>query len=343
VSRSWRINHPAYRRRRNSSKVKAPPSASASEVGSGTTTMVPSRLRLSVCQDRPESSDAISSQLQACVLEVRPEHFTPYMRTDVKQFPIQDRLWAWFEVHQKQVIAGTVVAVIAAVVIGFFLWQRGEREVDAAKALSQLTTQSPGTATRADTPDALLRVAGAYPKTRAGARAMLLAGGGFFTEGKYAEAQAQFERFLREYGATPFAGQARLGVAASLEAQGKTDEAIAAYRVLVDRHSNDSAAPQAKFALARLYERQGNLEQARNLFEDLARSDPNSSIGSEAGMRYEELIAKHPELAPAPTPPPGMDSPPGAPSIMLPPTTPAPPTEAPTETPAPAPAPESPQ
>jgi len=40
---------------------------------------------------------------------------------------------------------------------------------------------------------------------------------------------------------------------------------------------------------------------AQGLFEDLARTDPYGSLGSEAGMRLEELRKKHPELVVVPT------------------------------------------
>jgi TolA-binding protein len=147
-----------------------------------------------------------------------------------------------------------------------------------------------------------LKVAATYPKSSAAARAVLLAGGTLFVEGKYDQAKAQFEKFVHEYRDTTFMGGALLGIAACLDAQNKTDDAIRAYKDLTEHHSGDPAVPQAKFALARLYEGQGKPELARSLFEDVARSDPNSSLGSEAGMRLEELKMQHPELfAPPPT------------------------------------------
>ena len=54
--------------------------------------------------------------------------------------------------------------------------------------------------------------------------------------------------------------------------------------------------------MARLYEAQNEPEQARNLFEEVERSDPYGSLGSEAGMRLEELKMKYPKLVP-PAPP----------------------------------------
>ena len=68
-------------------------------------------------------------------------------------------------------------------------------------------------------------------------------------------------------------------------------------------HPGQSVIPQAKFALARLFEAQNKPEPARNLFEDVYRSNPYDSLGSEAGMRLEELRMKYPALFPtAPSP-----------------------------------------
>ena len=108
--------------------------------------------------------------------------------------------------------------------------------------------------------------------------------------------RTQFERFRREHPDSPFVGEALLGVAACLDAQGKSSEAMTAYKDLIDRRPGDYVLPQARFALARLYEAQNQPEQARNLYEEVERTDPYGTLGSEAGMRLEEL--KHEVSAP---------------------------------------------
>jgi tetratricopeptide (TPR) repeat protein len=97
-------------------------------------------------------------------------------------------------------------------------------------------------------------------------------------------------------------GEALLGIAACYDAQGKTNEAITSYKNLVEHHPGESSVPQAKFALGRLYESQNKPEQARTMFEDVVRGDPYGSIGSEAGIRLEELKQKYPSLVPPPPP-----------------------------------------
>jgi hypothetical protein len=80
---------------------------------------------------------------------------------------------------------------------------------------------------------------------------------------------------------------------------------MAAYKELIERHPGDSAVPQAKFALARLYEAQNKPELARTYFEEVAQADPYGSVGSEAGMRLEELKIKYPNLVTPSLPPAG--------------------------------------
>jgi len=224
------------------------------------------------------------------------------MQSNVAQLPLHDKFWAWFEGNKKQAVYGTAAVVVVGLIVWFVVWQRSESQIAAGDALSNVTaSQMDPTSSRSGSADAYLKIATEYPKSSAGARAILLAAGSFFTDGKYSEAQAQFERFLREYPASPFTGEALLGVASCLDAQGKVDQAIAAYKDLTTRHPNEAVVPQAKFALASLYESQNKPELARNLYEEVEHAAPLTSFGNEAGVRMEELLAKFPNLAPAST------------------------------------------
>jgi predicted negative regulator of RcsB-dependent stress response len=226
------------------------------------------------------------------------------MDSEVVQLPIAERLWLWFETYKKQLAMALGVVAVAALVIWFLLWQRDQKQVEAGTALSHVTTGLlDGTMAKPEAAQAYLKIANTFPGSVAGSRALLQAAGALFTVEKYPEAQAQFERFTREYQGSPFMGQALLGVATCLDAQQKTDQAINAYRDLVSRHSTESFIPLAKFSLARLYEAQNKPELARDLYQEVERASPFTSLGNEAGVRMEELIAKNPKLAPAPPAP----------------------------------------
>jgi predicted negative regulator of RcsB-dependent stress response len=222
------------------------------------------------------------------------------MQQEISHSPFLMNAVAWLDKNRKQVVMGAGGVLLLAAVIGFYLWAKSEKEINAGKSLSQ-ALMALG---RGESPDAMLRVAMANAGTAAGAQAQLLAAGALFTGGKFTEAQAQFESFIRDYATSPLAPQARLGVAASLAAQGKTDDAARAYKELVDRAPGASTAPQAKFALASIYEAQGKLEAALGLYEEVARGEMNprgeigSALGSEAGMRAEEVRLKLPPVPP---------------------------------------------
>ena len=97
---------------------------------------------------------------------------------------------------------------------------------------------------------------------------------------------------------SPFAGQALLGVAASLDAQGKVDEAITAYTDLA-RRTGDIAAVQSEFALGRLYEVKGQLDKAVEHLDVVVQMSNGSALGQEAYVHAGEIRAAHPELVKA--------------------------------------------
>lgn len=219
------------------------------------------------------------------------------MESEAAQIPLWQQAWAWFESNKKPALWGAGAVVVVSLMVALVLYRRSEAKVAASEALSNVAVPGTAGANRGDTADAFLKVNATYPNSLAGARALLLAGTSFFADGKYSEAKAQFERFTREYASSPFRGEALLGIASCLNAEGKTDEAVAAYKDLIDRRLSEYVLPQARFALACLYEAQNKPELARNLFEEVERNNPYGSLGSEAGMRLEELKLKYPSLS----------------------------------------------
>ena len=240
------------------------------------------------------------------------------MQSNVAELPLSHKAWAWFESNKKQAIYGAVLLAAVGLIVWFALWQRDEKQIAAGDALSDVAAgQFDSTVARSGAAEAYLKVAGQYPNSQAGARALLMAAASFFTDGKYTEAQAQFERFTREYPGSPLMGEALLGVASCLEAEGKTDQAVTAYKELITRHPSETVIPQAKFALASLYETQSKPEQARELYEEVARAAPFASFGNEAGLRVEELEVKYPNLTAPVAPPTNVATPTNTAPIRL--------------------------
>jgi TolA-binding protein len=222
------------------------------------------------------------------------------MEQNVAGLTVFEQAWAWFEANKKQIAWGACILVVVGLIVSYYVWSQGEKELLAGDSLSDAVAATLSGGNRTESADAYLKVATAHPRTSAGARALLAAAGALFTQGKYAEAQAQFQKFNRDYPDSPFRSQAMLGMAASLDALAKPEEAARAYKELIDRHPGEIVVPQAKLALARIYESQNKLNEARSLYEDIARAQGYSSIGNEAGIKAEELRSKQPATLSAP-------------------------------------------
>ena len=205
------------------------------------------------------------------------------------------RFLGWLEVNWRRAAAIAAVIVVVGVIVAYFLWQGEEKEKTASQALSSLLMDE-----NTLSADSLLQFAESHAGTKAGARATLLAAGRLFTDGKYAEALAQFQRFLEAASVPSLAAEARFGVASCKEALGETEAAIAGYKSLTEDAGSDNVLPQARFALARLYSVQGQTELARTQYELLA-SERNSSLAGEAQARLGELPPAPSIAAPAAT------------------------------------------
>ena len=211
------------------------------------------------------------------------------------------KLWPWIETNKIRIACGGGIVVVAIGLISFYSWQRNQKEITAGETLSRMMSDS-GTTTAAQQAGLFMKVAGDYPGTAAGQRAILQSAGMLFEAGKYPDAQTQFQQFLNQYPGSSLAAQATLGVAASLDAQGQTDSAAGVYQRVITSYSDVIVASYAKYRLAQIDERLGKWTEALNLYEDVARSNPGSQLGSEAGLRAMEL-KKKPSSATAPAAP----------------------------------------
>lgn len=218
--------------------------------------------------------------------------------TEPPQQDPQDRvlnLLAWVELHRKQLILG-LVGLIALWGVAY-LWRhfRAERELRANAALLEVRPKAgdPDSAPKASD---FLKVADEHASSTAGPRARLLAAGAFFAEGRYSEAQAEFEK-VAAAGQGVLGAQAEYGIAACLDAQDKGELAVAKYQEVAAKYPGESVAGQAKLALARLYESRKQPEVALKLYDDLIRARDAGAFAQVATERRESLVRMHPELS----------------------------------------------
>lgn len=209
------------------------------------------------------------------------------------------KLWPWLEANKNRLIGAALAVAAAAALYSFLSWRHDQTEINAGQALTQLMVSPPSGATVEQSADAFAQVAANYAGTMAAQRAQLQAAADYFSAGRYADAQVQFQKALAANSTGALGATAALGGASSLEAQGKLDDAANAYRQVVSQFADEAAALPAKFALGRIAEQQGKYTEATSFYQELARNNLAGSLASEAAMRALEIKSKLP-AAPKP-------------------------------------------
>src|SRR5260221_6771339 len=82
------------------------------------------------------------------------------------------KLWAWFEDNLKTIVIATGIFAVVLFVFSYYSYSQKQKEITAGQALSKVIVSS-GAGQQAD---AYLKIAGEYPATLAGQRALLEAG-----------------------------------------------------------------------------------------------------------------------------------------------------------------------
>lgn len=218
------------------------------------------------------------------------------MQPEVSQPDSALKLWSWILENQKRLIQVGIAFAVLAVVAYAYASHQENREIEASEALSKAIparlreTPPPG-----ELAQSLLKIAADHSGTKAALHATLRAGSALFTDGKYAEAQTQFEKYLAADPGSPFAAQAAYGIAASLDAAGKGTEAAAKYEEVTKRYPTDGTAEESKLALANLYTLQNKPEMAYKLYDEILQTARGAS-GQEAYTKHEELAQQFPYL-----------------------------------------------
>lgn len=210
----------------------------------------------------------------------------------------------WLETNKKRVGTIALAAAVVATAVGLWAWRNSQQEAEAEVALSAMKlSSSPNEPATSEVAEQLARIANEYPKTTAGAKALLRSATAYFDAGNFPKAGEQFDRFLRTYAESSYVPQAVFGVAASLDAQGKGAEAIAKYNDFLKSYGSDPASERARLALARLYEQNNQASQAFEILSKSANPQAGQMASPEVQQRLSELLTKHPSLMP-PTPAP---------------------------------------
>ncbi len=212
-------------------------------------------------------------------------------------------IYGWLHTNRKRVLAGAIVLAILAAVVATLVWNKTRKEAEASQALltvpSLIAAAAPGESPSAK---ALLDLSQQFSGTSAGIAAELLAAKQLFLDGKYAEALQAFTKFAADHSGNPLVPQADVGIAACLEAQGKIGDAVNEYKKINAIYTGlPSVVIPVKLTLGRLSEADNKPTQAITYYKELINlNDPNDPWVREAYERFQLLVAKHPELNPAP-------------------------------------------
>ena len=212
-------------------------------------------------------------------------------------------IYGWLHTNRKRVLTGAIVVAVIVAVVATIMWHKSQKEAEASQALldvPSLIAPAPG-----ESPSArkLLDVSQQFSGTSAGIAAELLAAKQLFLEGKYTEAQQGFTKFAADHSGNPLVPVADVGIAACLEAQGNIGEAVNQYKKVnaIYNTTMPSVVVPVILTLGRLSEADNKPAQAVTYYKELiSLQDRNDPWVVEAYERFRLLVAKHPELTPAP-------------------------------------------
>jgi predicted negative regulator of RcsB-dependent stress response len=212
------------------------------------------------------------------------------------------KFWPWFEANRKR-LTGFAVAVVVILLAGYFYTtEQAQKAVEAGRAYTQLQLNQPPNPTVQQVADEFQQLANKYPGTLAGQRAQAQAASVLFSAGRYADAQALFQKIAAANASGPLAAAAQLGVAACLESQNQPDAAATAYRAVMTGFPNSAEAVPAKFSLGRVLEAQGKLTEAAGYYTEVAHSPLAGSLAQEAAQRLAQIKAAAAATKPAAKP-----------------------------------------
>ncbi len=114
----------------------------------------------------------------------------------------------------------------------------------------------------------------------------------YFRLNNFAQARIEFESLLSNYSYSELLAEAQYRIAMTYTLEGKLPEAAAAYRLVVDNWPESPYALEARFGLATVLEEQEELLEALKILEDLEGIYPKEDILKKKTEQVRERIEK---------------------------------------------------
>ena len=222
----------------------------------------------------------------------------------------------FWERFKTEIVALLILAIIAIVGFGAYLFYTERRESAASALLGS-----------AKTAPEFEQVIARYPTTRAGADAYLFLADAQRKERKFAEANVTLQVFVDKNPKHELITSAHMAMASNLESMGKADEALAMYQKTAAGYPNSFNAPLALLSQVHLLRAKNKIEEARLVCEKILTDYRESFWAGEAARQLRFLkppptpVATGSPVAPSGAPgasPPLIARPPAAPSAAPP-------------------------
>ena len=183
--------------------------------------------------------------------------------------------WERFKI---EIVAVLVLALLAIVGFGGYKFYSERRESAASALLGSAKT----------VPD-FERVIARYPKTRAGADALLLLADAQRKDKKFMEANATLQVFIDKNPDHELVTSARMAMASNLESMGRPDEALAMYQKTAASYPKSFNAPLALLSQVHLLKAKNKIEEARLVCEKILTDYRESFWSGEAARQLRVL------------------------------------------------------
>lgn len=114
----------------------------------------------------------------------------------------------------------------------------------------------------------------------------------YFRLNNFAQARIEFETLLKNYPQSDLFAEVQYRIAMTYALEGKLPEAAGAYRVVIERWTESPYAVEARFGLATVLEEQEELVEALKILEDLEGVYPKQDVLARKTEQVRERIEK---------------------------------------------------
>ena len=215
-------------------------------------------------------------------------------KQDLKEDELVNRAlmaWTYVEENYTRILAGVGV-VIVAVLVGVYIRHEGQRK---ARASNDALGEARIALFQGRVDDALAQaqtIADEYADSPAAGQALVLRSNILFSQGKFAESEAAYRSYLKDFGDEGAPGYgARSGIAACLEEGGNPIGAGEEYLGYADRLPDSAFAPLALREAARCFEQAGDLQRARAALQRIVDRYSNDRIARAAAAELRQMGA----------------------------------------------------